>query len=433
MKKHVIFCLIFLFFSQNPVITEDKGSEQYKPIAIIKSSEINESSGIIKSKKHKGIYWTHNDSGDTNRIFAIKADGTLVATYQIKGAEAKDWEDIAIDNTGNLYIGDIGNNNKKRQDLMIYMVNEPDTLNPTGGLDIIKTIKVNYGETNYDCESLCLTPEGKILLITKNPSPANIFAYNGKTWDKIQELKISNLATGADINQQGDLIISTYIGFYIFKWNKIRRQYTPEKHVYYVQKQCEAVCWDNTDLIFTNEQKDIFKINPAVIKTGEKYFYQHKWKPKDKNFVYLPVNEFNKIIKNYNFQFQFNRDNTVSIYLIFKDTKKSGRASFLFSTKEPMLRITTDESDVDLRVSISANRVIARFFTLTKPNKVFKLTEPEIIKHENYLEIKIEKAFFEKQKSFAAHFMGFNEKPSGWPYPKYTIMGRPFAWAKRIE
>ena len=92
----------------------------------IELPEISESSGLVKSRTQRGVFWTHNDSGDRPRIFAIDAQGRLLGEFAVEGALARDWEDIAIDDAGNLYIGDVGNNANQRRDLVVYRVPEPD-------------------------------------------------------------------------------------------------------------------------------------------------------------------------------------------------------------------------------------------------------------------------------------------------------------------
>ena len=59
-------------------------------------------------------------------VVAINALGRLIAEFPVEGATNEDWEDITIDDAGNLYIGDIGNNKNERDDLRVYRVPEPD-------------------------------------------------------------------------------------------------------------------------------------------------------------------------------------------------------------------------------------------------------------------------------------------------------------------
>ena len=96
----------------------------------LKSSFITETSGIVASRQNGGVFWIHNDSGDSARLFAIKRSGELIGIYNISGAAAWDWEDIAIGpgpeaGRDYLYIGDIGNNKKRRKFAKVYRIAEP--------------------------------------------------------------------------------------------------------------------------------------------------------------------------------------------------------------------------------------------------------------------------------------------------------------------
>ena len=73
------------------------------------SQLVPEASGIVKSRRHPGIFWVHNDSGNPPLLFAIRADGQIVRQFRLDVPNI-DWEDIAIDDQGHLYVGDIGNN-----------------------------------------------------------------------------------------------------------------------------------------------------------------------------------------------------------------------------------------------------------------------------------------------------------------------------------
>src|SRR5689334_11374701 len=99
-------------------------------IAQIKDESINESSGLIASRTSPGAYWTHNDSGDGPFIYALDAHGNSLGTFRVNGATNRDWEDISAGpgpqrGRSYLYIGDIGDNNQKRSEIVVYRVPEP--------------------------------------------------------------------------------------------------------------------------------------------------------------------------------------------------------------------------------------------------------------------------------------------------------------------
>lgn len=82
---------------------------------------VDEVSGIEFSE---GALWTLEDHGNKNKIFRIGADGNLLQQVTLSGVKNNDWEEIASDRQGNLYIGDFGNNDNDRKDLAIYKVNK---------------------------------------------------------------------------------------------------------------------------------------------------------------------------------------------------------------------------------------------------------------------------------------------------------------------
>jgi hypothetical protein len=100
-------------------------------LATIANPSVTESSGLTASRTLPGAYWTHNDSGDGPFIYAFNTRGESLAVFRVTGANARDWEDIASGpgpqpNRPYLYIGDIGDNNAKRADIVIYRIPEPD-------------------------------------------------------------------------------------------------------------------------------------------------------------------------------------------------------------------------------------------------------------------------------------------------------------------
>src|SRR4051812_33128574 len=93
---------------------------------------IVEASGIVASRRHPGIFWVHNDSGNPPALFAIRRDGTVVREFRI-AAPNIDWEDVACDGDGHLYLGDIGNNGGLLAVRAIYRIDEPDPDRPPTG------------------------------------------------------------------------------------------------------------------------------------------------------------------------------------------------------------------------------------------------------------------------------------------------------------
>lgn len=99
---------------------------------------LEEVSGIQYSEK-EDAFWMLNDSGNKPRLYLVSEAGKILRTLQID-KKNKDWEDLAKDKQGNIYIGDFGNNKNERKDLRILKVNASD-LNST---EKVKVEKIEF-------------------------------------------------------------------------------------------------------------------------------------------------------------------------------------------------------------------------------------------------------------------------------------------------
>src|SRR5215216_6549416 len=132
-KCIVVCALVVLWLIPVPAIPQKTKPEPYGPpatIGTIKDGSVTESSGLAASRLTPGAYWTHNDDGAF--IYAFDNRGDSLGAFRVTDAEARDWEDIAVGpgpegGNGNsyLYIGDIGDNNSSRKEIVVYRIPEP--------------------------------------------------------------------------------------------------------------------------------------------------------------------------------------------------------------------------------------------------------------------------------------------------------------------
>src|SRR5262245_21105205 len=101
------------------------GAPPLEPLGRFDAKVIPEASGIVKSRRFPGIFWVHNDSGNPPLLLAVGTDGRIVRRFRVAVPNV-DWEDIAIDDRGHLYLGDIGNNGGLLPVRVIYRLDEPD-------------------------------------------------------------------------------------------------------------------------------------------------------------------------------------------------------------------------------------------------------------------------------------------------------------------
>lgn len=88
-------------------------------------SSLKETSAV-EMTSNSDLLWVVEDSGNKNELYGLDNQGNITKYIKIKNRRNKDWEDLASDSLGNIYIGDFGNNNKKRKSFAILKVNEPD-------------------------------------------------------------------------------------------------------------------------------------------------------------------------------------------------------------------------------------------------------------------------------------------------------------------
>ena len=171
-------------FCQAVTAQAPKQPSPYGPpttIATIKDKAIDESSGLIASRLTPGAYWTHNDSGDGPFIYALDTRGNSLGAFRVTGAQARDWEDISIgpgpeSSKPYLYIGDTGDNDEVRPDVVVYRVAEPAlsaaarsfTKARPGETEPAEAIHLRYPDGKHDAEALLVHPvTGHIYIVTK--------------------------------------------------------------------------------------------------------------------------------------------------------------------------------------------------------------------------------------------------------------------------
>ena len=265
-----------------------------RQIAILADKQINESSGLACGWVNRGVFWTHNDSGDKPRIFAFNAKGQNLATCTIAGAKALDWEDMCSFGMGRsaiLLIGDVGDNSRKRSHRTLYAVHEPrldlGRRNAKVSLKLAQSINYRYSEGPQNCESIAVDPTTRtIYLITKvlgGTCKAYALPWPKRTSSKVIEIKpIATLkiaiATAMDISPDGRrAVVLTYGSAYEYTrtgketWGEaLARQGRvldmPPR------RQGESICYgpDGKTLYLTSEKLPTPLLEVSPVKPAEK-------------------------------------------------------------------------------------------------------------------------------------------------------------------
>lgn len=197
----------------------------------LQNTAVNESSGVAYGWRNPGIFWSHNDSGDSARVFAFNTQGQDMGTYSISGATARDWEDMCSFQIGGqqyLLISDVGDNSVVRDDYMLYLVAEP-AASPAGGtLPVARSFGFTYEDGRHNCEAVAFdTTENIIYLISKEGPPCKVYALplpassgTGFVFTTVATLdsgKIPSVVVGMDISPDGRRVtVLTYGEAYEF-------------------------------------------------------------------------------------------------------------------------------------------------------------------------------------------------------------------------
>lgn len=190
-----------------------------------------EGSGLVASKRHPGVYWALCDSsplGGRNDLYALRfengrlaelAPGVTTRRYEVAGARNRDWEDLAIDDRGHLWIGEFGNNDERRDDLTLLELAEPD---PTreGPVSVLASHPFRYPDRSWNAESLFIVG-GVPHVITKTETPA-IYRFPAQNETEVVLDRVAALPqppggfvyppTAADVSADGTRLAVTTAG-----------------------------------------------------------------------------------------------------------------------------------------------------------------------------------------------------------------------------
>lgn len=157
-----------------PAAVADDGT---KVAFTISDPRIAESSGLAASHLHKGVYWTHNDSGDGPYVYAVdSATGKTLARITMRGiGTARDVEAISVGPDGRIYVGDIGDNlGGTWPKVWIYAFPEPERL-ADATVDATQ-YTVRYADGPRDAEALMIDPTtGRAYIASKNENGGGLY------------------------------------------------------------------------------------------------------------------------------------------------------------------------------------------------------------------------------------------------------------------
>lgn len=271
---------------------------------IIENPELDEASGIVASKKNDGFLWSHNDSGDSNRLFLIDTFGKGMKQFVIQGAENRDWEDIALisDSNGSavVYLADFGDNSAAYNSYAIYWFNEPNVSSINNAtITGVQKLTFTLPDGSRDMECLLVDQKTKdVYIISKRETkkrlykiPAGSFTNQANVKAEfVQELNFSvpfstidkivtaYYVTAGDISpDNSEILVKNY--FECYYWKRRANETIPEalartaKQVPYVGNPTEP---QGEGIAFAADGGGYYTISEKATAPVHLYYYKRK-------------------------------------------------------------------------------------------------------------------------------------------------------------
>ena len=282
--KLLLYPLIFIFATTIAIAEKPAlfGTPPWHPTGRYTHPDIRESSGIVASKQFEDVYWTLNDSGNPASLYATKRNGELINEIKVRGARNQDWEALGIDDNGQLWIGDIGNNSRMRINLAVVVVKEPNP-HTDAEAEVIAKYPYRYSDKSVDAEGLFIA-DGIPYIISKEQSGAVLYRFpelkagTKQVLERVGEIAEARLVTGAGISEDGKrLAVCTYNSLWVYHnaagnlAQMIQRKPWVLRHNFLG----EAICFEGYNLYLTNEARDIYAL--------PQFWYEKQWKIPPKN------------------------------------------------------------------------------------------------------------------------------------------------------
>lgn len=203
------------------------GADAAEPLAgetvfAFTDERVVESSGLVV---RGGLAVTVNDSGDRNRIFTVDtASGDTVGVTSWAG-DANDIEALAPAADGEVYVGDIGDNEGRRDGIQIARV-------PFGRGDAdvgATTYDLAYPDGAHDAETLLTHPQtGQVFVVAKEFIGRLYAAPEQLSADEVNELtlvdEVMGIATdGAFFPDGRHLVVRNYTQAAVYTWPDLER------------------------------------------------------------------------------------------------------------------------------------------------------------------------------------------------------------------
>lgn len=272
-------------FPTRSVPLDDRPALNLRATGNLDRAAVSEGSALVRSSRDPRLFWTVSDSSGTPRIVPIRSTGLLAQVgslgVTVTGATNLDWEALAHDDAGNLFIGDVGNNLSRRRELHIYRFPEPQPNSPAT-LPARRLIFTWPDQTQYpdpeqrhDCEAM-FWYQGRLHLLTKHRRDTSTHIWRAEIPDVGERIFLTQLGifdirgmvTDAAVSpNRKRLAVLTYRMLWVFDLSAkpdnplagpaVARALAPAAG----QWQLEGCTWlDDRTLLLSSEEGGLFQV-----------------------------------------------------------------------------------------------------------------------------------------------------------------------------
>ncbi len=195
-RLNIFILLILAIFSSSSYGQVCGLWSEAKVVGKLDHKMINEASGIDVSMIDNSILYHINDSGNGPYYYSSKFDGSDSKKIRINNLNLKksDYEDISTGKCYDkkcLFIGDIGDNLKSRDNINIIIIEEN---NNSSSSTPLKILKLTYPDNPHNAEAFAVHPNGDMFIMTKEESLRRQKSFPSKIY-KISRIKWENAGT----------------------------------------------------------------------------------------------------------------------------------------------------------------------------------------------------------------------------------------------
>lgn len=199
---------------------------------------VPEASGLVASLRNPGLYYLLDDGPDTTQVWVLRPELGLVGAMTVAGLEGRDTEGLALGACGPddpvtcVYVGDIGDNRRDREQVRVHRFVEPDLAAGVPAEVGADSVALRYPDGAHDAEALLVDDAGVPHIVTKArfdddtgvTGPTGLYrapGYADGTMEWLGDLTlpptrrtlaaavVGNVVTGGD-SRAGHVLLRTY-------------------------------------------------------------------------------------------------------------------------------------------------------------------------------------------------------------------------------